>query len=73
MAEFLPDPTERIGYWDFKVAGDTYQWSLDTSRFLRDVMLRMRTIEEKVTRKLVVEKLRELGYTVIEPEESDHG
>jgi hypothetical protein len=59
----------RVGYWDLKVGVDTMKWQLDIDSFLKDIRNRMWQVEEKITRKLIVEKLRELGYTVIEPEE----
>ena len=62
--------TSRVGYWDFNIGGDApNSYTLDIESFVAETVRRMASIEEKITRKLVVDKLRELGYTVIEPEE----
>lgn len=59
------------GFWTIRdtIEGGMMEWQLDLDGFVSDVLLRMRTIEEKITRDLVVARLREMGYTVIEPKE----
>jgi hypothetical protein len=62
------------GFWKLKIEDDrAMKWQLDVDAFVSDVLLRMRTIEDKITRDLVVVRLREMGYTITEPEGADDG
>jgi hypothetical protein len=60
----------RVGFWELKLLEDEdVRWQLDIDAFVTNIRNQMHVVEEKITRELVVDKLRELGYTVTEPEE----
>lgn len=53
------------GNWKWNTSGDDTAVALTLD--IGGLIHKMTAVEEKVTRQLVIAKLRELGYTVIEP------
>jgi hypothetical protein len=58
-----------VGFWKTHLdpETDTFKASLDVDAVVRNAVENMRRLEEQATLKVVVEYLRSVGYTVIEP------
>jgi DUF1009 family protein len=58
-----------VGFWKTRYSpesGDFYA-TLDVDAVVRNAIANMRRLEEETTLKVVIDYLRSVGYTVIEP------
>lgn len=55
-------------FWNWELRQDGFHASLNIDTVVRNTMQNMARLEEGATLKVVLDFLRERGYTVVEPE-----